>query len=198
MEDNRSAGLQTLESHSGPVWSVVFSHDSRLVASASDDETVKIWDATSGQCLQTLTGHSWSPPPHITIKIWDATTANASRRSRATVICEGTKCVQTCETTTSILVSYKSYQLVYVEKSGCDQRAGLPANHQKRGPRYGSIVVGRCAVLEDNAGVVFADSWRCGSIPDADLYRDLLWARRGDQKLLYLPPGYGDLRAAWG
>jgi WD40 repeat protein len=48
------ACLQTLEGHSDYVRSVVFSHDSTRLASASDDITVKIWDAGSGDCLQTL------------------------------------------------------------------------------------------------------------------------------------------------
>ena len=34
--------------------SVAFSHDSTQLASASRDSTVKIWDAGSGACLQTL------------------------------------------------------------------------------------------------------------------------------------------------
>jgi WD40 repeat protein len=37
---------------------VVFSHDSKMVASASFNWTVKIWDAASGHCLQMLEGHS--------------------------------------------------------------------------------------------------------------------------------------------
>jgi WD40 repeat protein len=40
------------------VFSVAFSHDSARLASASDDSTVKIWDASSGACLQTLEGYS--------------------------------------------------------------------------------------------------------------------------------------------
>lgn len=52
--DAWSACLQTLEGHSDWVRSVVFSHDSTRLASASDDNTVKIWDASSGACLQTL------------------------------------------------------------------------------------------------------------------------------------------------
>ena len=56
--DQWSACLQTLEGHSDYVWSVAFSHDSARLASASSDETVKIWDASSGECLQTLEGHS--------------------------------------------------------------------------------------------------------------------------------------------
>jgi WD40 repeat protein len=39
---------------------VAFSHDSARLASASYDKTVKIWDASSGVCLQTLEGHSGS------------------------------------------------------------------------------------------------------------------------------------------
>ena len=46
--------LQTLEGHRDSVHSVRFSHDSRLLASASDDGTVRIWDATDGQCLQII------------------------------------------------------------------------------------------------------------------------------------------------
>jgi WD40 repeat protein len=56
MGDKWSACLQTLEGHSDGVRSVAFSHDSARLASASggNDKTVKIWDASSGECLQTL------------------------------------------------------------------------------------------------------------------------------------------------
>src|SRR6266480_670603 len=56
--DKWSACLQTLEGHRGLVWSVAFSHDSTRLASASYDNTVKIWDASSGECLRTLKGHT--------------------------------------------------------------------------------------------------------------------------------------------
>ncbi|KAF2678860.1 hypothetical protein K458DRAFT_282421, partial [Lentithecium fluviatile CBS 122367] len=52
--DGWSACLQTLEGHSGAVMSVAFSHDSTRLASASYDNTVKVWDVHSGACLQTL------------------------------------------------------------------------------------------------------------------------------------------------
>ncbi|KAF1976710.1 hypothetical protein BU23DRAFT_455786, partial [Bimuria novae-zelandiae CBS 107.79] len=46
--------LSTLKGHSHSVTSVAFSHDSARVASASGNRTVKIWDASSGECLSTL------------------------------------------------------------------------------------------------------------------------------------------------
>ncbi|KAF2681633.1 hypothetical protein K458DRAFT_456633 [Lentithecium fluviatile CBS 122367] len=54
MQDRWSNCLSTLEGHSASVWSVAFSHDSTRLASASDDRTVKVWDARSGECLSTI------------------------------------------------------------------------------------------------------------------------------------------------
>lgn len=75
--------------HSGQVSSVAFSPDSKLIASGSWDNTIKIWDAATGVQLRALNGHTnsvtsvaFSPDGKLlasasmdyTAKIWDALT----------------------------------------------------------------------------------------------------------------------------
>ena len=40
------------------VRSVAWSPDGAKIASGSDDNTVKLWSAETGECLNTLDGHS--------------------------------------------------------------------------------------------------------------------------------------------
>ena len=49
--------LKTLEGHSLDVYSVAYSPDGTKIISGSDDNTVKIWDANTGECLKTMKGH---------------------------------------------------------------------------------------------------------------------------------------------
>ena len=80
--------LTTLRGHTGPISCITFSPDGRRIATASQDQTIKIWDAEDGREVLTLRGHThvvqcvtFSPDGHLlasggidtTARVWDAT-----------------------------------------------------------------------------------------------------------------------------
>ncbi|MEH2129769.1 MAG: ribosome assembly protein 4 [Nostoc sp.] len=85
-KENRAIEVNTLEGHSDMVRRVAYSPNGQQLASASSDNTIKIWDVSSGKLLKSLSGHSspvnlvaYSPngrqlasaSSDKTIKIWD-------------------------------------------------------------------------------------------------------------------------------
>jgi WD40 repeat protein len=91
--NNLPSSLKTLLGHTSGVYFVTFSPDGTTLATASDDQTIKIWDINTGECLKTLTGHTnrvwsvrYSPRGAIlasashdeTIKLWDIQTGKCT------------------------------------------------------------------------------------------------------------------------
>ncbi|KAJ5880931.1 uncharacterized protein N7473_011984 [Penicillium subrubescens] len=89
VDTNWSTCLHTFEGHGLQVNSITWSKDGSRLASASLDNTVKIWDSVTGQCASTLKGHSgsvnsvcWSQDGSRlvssshdkTVRIWDPAT----------------------------------------------------------------------------------------------------------------------------
>ena len=85
--------IHNLIGHDFTVWGVVFSPDGNLLASASDDGTLRLWDTATGEHLQTLTDKpnrfrcvSFSPDGKIIasgngveLTLWDTATGRRLR-----------------------------------------------------------------------------------------------------------------------
>ncbi|MEG4142576.1 nSTAND1 domain-containing NTPase [Microcoleus sp. Pol7_B1] len=83
------AAPNTLGGHTERVSAISFSPNGKLLATASSDHTVKLWDTSTGQQIHTLSGHTdsvnavrFSPNGKLlatasddkTVKLWDTTT----------------------------------------------------------------------------------------------------------------------------
>jgi WD40 repeat protein/tRNA A-37 threonylcarbamoyl transferase component Bud32 len=58
MRPTSGKGAVVLKGHTRSISDVVFSPDCRRIATASDDRTIKIWDASTGREVLTLRGHT--------------------------------------------------------------------------------------------------------------------------------------------
>jgi WD40 repeat protein len=100
--DVRSAvtgrSLFLLAGHAGAVDAVAWSPDGKRLATASDDHTIRLWDAGAGHTVLTLRGHTgpvrsvaWSPDglrlasisADGTLKVWDARPGYEAERAPA-------------------------------------------------------------------------------------------------------------------
>ena len=52
--------VRTLRGHKGFIGRIAWSPDGRLLASPSDDQTVRLWNAETGECVRTLEGYHGS------------------------------------------------------------------------------------------------------------------------------------------
>jgi WD40 repeat protein len=101
---------QTIESHSGPVYSVAFSPNSQLLATGSRDRTVRLWDTATGTLQHTLEGHSdsvdsvaFSPNGRVLasssndkiVRLWDTATGTLQQTWIADGTATNLECFQT-------------------------------------------------------------------------------------------------------
>jgi len=83
-QTSTEAQLASLDGHEGPVASVAFCADGKLLATGSYDKTIKLWDLSKRELIRTLIGHNglinsiaFSPDSHTLasagrgIKLWN-------------------------------------------------------------------------------------------------------------------------------
>ena len=86
--------VRTLRGHKGTIGRIAWSPGGRMLASPSEDETIRLWDAETGECLRTLEGHksfvssiAFDPTGRTlassgwdgTVRLWDPTNGKLLR-----------------------------------------------------------------------------------------------------------------------
>ncbi|WP_238178367.1 WD40 repeat domain-containing serine/threonine-protein kinase [Calothrix sp. 336/3] len=108
LQEYRDRPILSLIGHNWAVLSVAFSPNQKILATGSEDNTIKLWNLNDGEIIATLTGHSWSVfslafsddgkilisgSQDTTIKLWNVDTLQ-----------EITTCIGHTDTVSSIVV----------------------------------------------------------------------------------------------
>jgi WD40 repeat protein/GTPase SAR1 family protein len=96
--------LRTLKGHKGWIGRIAWSPDGRTLASPSDEKTIRLWDAATGECIRTIDAHEggvWgvafdpagrtlaSGSRDNTVKLWDLTSGRLLRTLEGHKPCAG-------------------------------------------------------------------------------------------------------------
>ena len=150
---------------------MTFSHDSTRLASASHDGTVKIWDASSGECLRTLAGHrSHSSLQSLafshdstrlasawrdgTVNIWDASSDEWPR----TFIIWGTSYNISFEPTGSYLYTDSGEIILVASSSSLDAITGTANSVSPSGAFACLMKLNKCSSRSSATGLYSRDA----------------------------------------
>jgi WD40 repeat protein len=203
VEEKWNALLQTLEGHLGSVSAIAFSADGKQLASASDDNTVKLWDPQSGALLQTLESHSdwvWaiafsadgkqlaSASDDNTVKLWDPQSgallqtleSHSGSVGAIAFSADGKQLASASHDKTVKLWDPQSGALLQTLESHSGSVRAIAFSADGR-------------YLETNCGVLYL-GYNCAKLdvnqvkPVSKIYVERSWLVSEGQKMLWLPP----------
>jgi WD40 repeat protein len=151
---------RTLNGHTGGVRSVTYSPDGNRIASGSEDSTIRIWEAGTGECLQILVGHTkWVRDVVYSPQGKQLASAGYDKVIRLWDVASG----ETCGTLTG-----HDDRVTFVTYSG--QGDLIASGSWDKTVRLWDVATGQCrAEIGNLVGHVLGVAWNSTSDSDEDL-----------------------------